>query len=84
MKDVIYINNHSGQMVEEGYPNSTAYYSEENVRNAIRYYLEQANRLIERNWKRAKSSTSNEDDFDIIAVTRNTESFIKRLKGGEK
>lgn len=82
MEECIYINNKTKQVVGKDYPNSTAYFSEENVRNAIRYYLEQANRLIERNWKRAKGSTSNEDDFDIIAVTRNTDSFIKRLKGG--
>lgn len=47
MENIIYINNKTEQHVPEGYPNTTAYYSEETVIEIIRQVVNDANHLID-------------------------------------
>lgn len=47
MENIIYINNKTEQHVPEGYPNTTAYYSEEAVIEIIRQVVNDANHLID-------------------------------------
>ena len=47
MENIIYINNKTGQHVPEGYPNTTAYYSEEAVKEILLQVVNDANHLID-------------------------------------
>ena len=47
MENIIYINNKTGQHVPEGYSNTTAYYSEEAVKEILLQVVNDANHLID-------------------------------------
>lgn len=89
MENIIYINNKTGQHVPEGYPNTTAYYSEKAIREALgdilkKFTLENVEIFDSEDKTLAKLIKQDRITFSVNRTDQWVDGIMEQLKGGKK
>ncbi|MBQ6069983.1 MAG: hypothetical protein IJK84_10815 [Bacteroidales bacterium] len=88
MENIIYINNKTEQHVPEGYPNTTAYYSEELIRKVLgdtlkKFVLENVE-VSDEKGKTIAKLTKDRITFSVNKTDQWVNGIMEQLKGGKK